>query len=150
MTSKYLQQHQLNTLKKMGDILIPGDNSLPNFSSTGCLYQIDTVLQATHPDDVNALRKLLTVFSIIPKQLLNILLPGLLKLAKLPGVLGTPFRQFEFATKGLLMSLYYSGLSTDFNEYSSVHSKIGYQVTPPKPIDEPAKTKIQEDITLHQ
>ncbi|WP_027709404.1 hypothetical protein [Zooshikella ganghwensis] len=144
MTSKYLQQHQLNTLKKMGDILIPGDNSLPNFSSTGCLSQIDTVLQATHPDDVNALRKLLTVLCIMPKQVLHILLPGILKLAKLPGILGTPFRQFEFATKGLLMSLYYSGLSTDFNEYSSVHSKIGYQVSPPRPIETPLNVKRQE------
>lgn len=106
--SKHLSSRQIKGLNKLGNALIPGDDEFPRFSKTGCVSEVDRLLDYMPAQDLSDLKMLLTIFGWIPGFVvawimkileffynLNLLLPIL--------------RLIRIGVRGLVMSLYYSG-----------------------------------------
>jgi len=126
--SKYLSVRALKGLDKLGDIMIPGDGEFPKFSDTGCIYHVDEVMEATHPEDVKLLNLLLTVFHFSPSGMIKLLARMTLLEEYLPSTLGAPFRLVGIALRGVPMTLYYSNLTSPYYNGPKVHDVMGYSV----------------------
>ncbi len=125
--SRFLNRRQLNTIERIGNILVPSHSALPKFSDTGCLFHIDTMLEACPADDVRSLKAVLMLLSILPDAALHWLCRQLEKSEHYSGWLFAQLRLLKIGLRGIIFSLYYSGQNTPYNE-STVHKAIGYQV----------------------
>lgn len=121
-TSRWLTAGQLRGLRKVGDIVIPGDGEFPSFSQSGVIAEVDRMLDYLHPSDRDGLRFLFGLFRRLPGPLVR----GLLALSErhraLPGPLGVAARQVNLGVKGVVMTLYYS----DVGSGRSIHDLIGW------------------------
>ena len=125
--SRYLNHRQLNTIERIGNIMVPAHGKFPSFSESGCLYHIDTLLQPAPIDDRNSLKTVLTILSWLPDSILCWLLHRLEHADAVPGPIGTQLRLLSFGLKGTVFSLYYSGLGSPDN-CSTVYAALNYQV----------------------
>src|SRR5579885_224397 len=119
--SRHLDPKQLRAIEKVGDIMIPGDAELPRFSSTGCVSQVDRILDYMPEADLKDLKMLLGILAFFPGFLLALLFRVIEASPAVPGPLGSILRQIRLGMRGLIMSLYYGD--------SSVLNKLGYKVT---------------------
>lgn len=127
-SSKHLSPFHLNSLARLGDLYIPGTERLPSFSQSGCLQHLDIVLDGLHPDDLVAVRWLLVGLRCLPKWVLRKLLSMMDRHDRYSEWIATPLRLVSLAIKGLVMSLYYSGLPTDESQSPTVLDRIGYSL----------------------
>ena len=138
-----LSRSQLNSLLRLGDLYIPGTSRLPSFSQSECIQHLDVVLDELHPDDIRVVRMLLMVLRFVPTWMLRRLLSMTDRHDQYPEWIGCPLRLISLAFKGLVMSLYYSGLPVDGSQSrisqsidsqsidfqsTSVLDTIGYQL----------------------
>ncbi len=109
--SKHLGRQSLRGLSKAGDILIPGDDTLPAFSRTPYLTEIDRIADWMTPQDREGFKFLTGLFSVLPSPVVR----GLIKLAdraeSLPEWIAPPFRMINVGVKGVVYSLYYTDLT---------------------------------------
>ncbi|MBX3421161.1 MAG: hypothetical protein KF752_06350 [Pirellulaceae bacterium] len=126
--SKHLSRIHLSSLSRLGDLYIPGTDRLPSFSQSGCLHHLDIVLDGIHPDDLNAVRWLLAGLWLTPKWILRKLLSMMDQHDQYSEWIATPLRLVSLAIKGLVMSLYYSGLTIDDSHSPTVLDRIGYSL----------------------
>lgn len=109
--SKHLGPRSLRGLTKAGDILIPGDETLPAFSQTPCLTEMDRIADWMTPQDRGGFQFLTGLFSYMPSPLIR----GLLSIAdradSLPSLIAPPFRLINVGVKGVIYTLYYSDLT---------------------------------------
>jgi acyl-CoA reductase-like NAD-dependent aldehyde dehydrogenase len=125
MATKYLNDRQLSGLKKLGDIILPGDSELPAFSKTGFELHVDRICKYMNQDDLEGIELLLSIFSWLPSLAIRILL----KIAQKPrgeGSLAALFRQLDIGLKGIIFTLYYSNLETANEKAKNIHSVIGW------------------------
>ena len=108
MTSKYLSKSALKGLKKVGDILIPGNDEFPSFSAYMCLDHIDDLVSYAPADDIKDLGMVLTIFAFLPKRTLKWLIKMMSNAHKYQGATGTLLRQLNVGIRGIVFSLYYS------------------------------------------
>jgi aldehyde dehydrogenase (NAD+) len=110
MTPTTLTRAQLAGLLKVGDVVVPGDGELPSFSASGCAQHADRMIAHMSPSDRDGLTLLLGVFRFVP----GIALRGLLRLtdrhARFPEPIATVLRMVGIGVKGVVMTLYYSGI----------------------------------------
>ena len=126
--SKFLDETHLNGLNKVGDLMIPGDTDLPSFSKTGCVEHVDRILNFTEKADLQNLKMLLMVMSLLPNRINFWILVFLEWVAEFEWEWLGLFREVRIGLKSLVMSLYYSGLvGADFSGKTS-HEILGYQV----------------------
>ncbi len=155
IVSKYFSQSQLKGLSKVGDVILPGTDSSPSFSETGCITHMDRMAAYMAKDDLEGLRMILSLFRWMPKWKISILMKLCSKSEKMPSFLGTALRMLELGVKGAVISPYYA--NTSKKEYSgkTVYDAIGWH---PKlalrPEELPEKVKPlnydnpdQEDVT---
>jgi aldehyde dehydrogenase (NAD+) len=139
-----LSRVQLATLNRVGDLMVPGDGELPSFSASGCAAQADRMLAHMYDADRDGVLMLLGLFRFLP----NAAIRGLLRLcdheARFPGPIGAGLRMVGIGVKGVVMTLYYSGLD------ARVLPAIGWDAHVDGPVigaDEPlppqASTKIK-------
>jgi len=121
-TSRWLSAGQLRGLRKVGDIVIPGDGEFPSFSQAGVMAHVDRMLDYLHPSDRDGLRLVFGLFRVLPGPAVR----GILALSErhrlLPGPLGAAARQVNLGVKGVVMTLYYSDVGTG----RSIHDLIGW------------------------
>lgn len=129
-TSRWLNAGQLHGLRKVGDIVIPGDGEFPSFTQSGVLAEVDRMFDYLNASDRDGLRMVLGAFRLLPRPLIR----GILALSEhhrvLPGPLGAAARQVNLGVKGVVMTLYYSDVGTG----RSIHELIGWDakvVAPP-------------------
>ncbi len=133
MNSRYLNSRALTGLSRLGDVMLPGGEGMPRFSATGCLEHLDTLLQASHPDDVRDLGRLLWLVSLAPSVMLRGLLRLLDRAEQLPAPLAGGLRLLNVGLKGVILSLYYSGLTGTYytdsqKKANAVHAAMGYEL----------------------
>lgn len=126
--SRYLGLRQLRALERLGDILLPGYGDMPRFSETGSLAHVDELLAAAPAADVRDLRLLLTVLAWMPDWALRALLNLIERRERLPNLLAAPLRLLNLGLKGVLLSLYYSGLPGPYSQGPSVLDIMEYQL----------------------
>lgn len=127
-STKHLSGFQLKSLLRLGDLYIPGTDRLPSFSQSKCLQHLDVVMDGLHPDDVAGVRLLLVVLRFVPKFALRRLMSMMDRHDQYPEWVACPLRLVNLAFKGLVMSLYYSGLPIDGSQSPTVLEQIGYQL----------------------
>ena len=108
MASTYLSKGAIKGLTRIGDILIPGNDEFPSFSSFMCMDHIDGLLSYAPKDDINDLGMVLGILSILPKSILVWLVKMMANAHKNQGPLGTLLRQLNMGVRGIVFSLYYS------------------------------------------
>jgi len=110
MNADTLTPAQLAGLLKVGDIVVPGDGELPSFSASGCAQHAARMLAHMNDGDRQGLLLLLGVFRFLP----GIALRGLLSLTDrhtaFPEAVAAILRTINIGVKGMVVTLYYSGL----------------------------------------
>lgn len=97
-------------LDKLGDAYLPGSDQLPSFSSLGCSEYLPKLLETMEPGDREAICRLLVLCDRLPASLIRVAVRLVACCCWLPGVLGgSGLRLFHIGTKGVVMTLYYSG-----------------------------------------
>jgi len=113
MTSKHLNATQLAGLRKVGDVLIPGDPDLPSFSRSGSIEHVDRMLDYMYESDRNGVKALLTLFRFTPRFKVRWIMALTEKQASFPEPLATVCRMINIGIKGVVMTLYYSDLGPE-------------------------------------
>jgi len=126
--SDYFNKTQLASLQRIGDLYSPGNGSLPSFSDTGCIEHIDDVLESVNPDDVQLLSILLFVLRFVPLFMISWLITAMNNHHRYPEIIAGLFRLISLGLKGVIMSLYYSGLQGSNNQAQGVHEAMGYSL----------------------
>lgn len=127
VSSRWLSPVQLRSLERLGDLYLPGTERLPSFSASGSLAQIDVVLEGVHEDDLKGLGLLLILLRWMPLPLLRLMLKAIDRHHRFPPPLAGLLRLLNLALKGVVMSLYYSGLAED-GRSSGVHEAMEFQL----------------------
>lgn len=129
-----LTSAQLATLNRIGDLMIPGDGALPSFSASGCAAQADRMLAHMYDADREGVLLLLGVFRFMPGVAIRAILRLCDHEASFPEPIGAGLRMVGIGVKGVVMTLYYSGLD------ERVLPAIGWDARvegPPIAADEP-------------
>lgn len=120
MTSRFLGDRELKTLRRIGDLMLPGDHDFPAFSHTGCIAFVDDLLSFMDPKDCDDLKTLLKTLSFFPEPMLRALF------ALCRTRLTAPFRLIELGLRGLVMSLYYSNKNSPTYSGPKPHEVLGF------------------------
>lgn len=133
--SRYFNQNQIKGLVKTGDIILPGTDSMPSFSQTGCMEHMDRMLAYLTNDDLNGLRLVFGVLRWAPRLLILLLLLVCKHNRWFPGFIGAGLRMLEIGIKGAVLSPYYANLTSRDYGGPKVFDVIGWD----------AKVHVQED-----
>lgn len=118
--SQFLGLRELSALKRIGDLMLPGDSDFPSFSQTGCIAFVDDLLRFMAPKDRDDVKTLLKALSFLPSPLLRAFLT-------LCRTRWTPtLRMIELGLKGLVMSLYYSNKTAPQYAGRTPYDVIGF------------------------
>jgi len=90
--------------------MIPGDADMARFSASGCAEQADRMLAHMNASDREPLRRLLGVLRLLPRPVIWVLLTLMDRHARFPEPLAGALRVLNIGLKGVVMTLYYSGL----------------------------------------
>jgi hypothetical protein len=127
--SKILNKRQVRAVNKLGEIMCPKHDAFPSFKEVDAVANVDTVLAELPEADLNDLKLLLTVLSLLPSAILLMVLQLLDQMQNLGGPLGPTVRMIRFGLRGIVFSLYYSGLNgSKATTPTNSHQVIGYQV----------------------
>ena len=126
--SDYFNSIQLASLQRLGDLYAPGNGCLPRFSDTGCIEHVDDVLESVEPDDVQLLGILLLVLRITPLFMISWLVAAMDNHHRYPEFIAGWLRLISLGMKGVIMSLYYSGLKGSDSQAQGVHDAMGYSL----------------------
>jgi acyl-CoA reductase-like NAD-dependent aldehyde dehydrogenase len=94
----------LKGLKKAGDILLPGEGAFPAFSQTQLEGQLPRLMSEMYDDDRSGFILLMNIFGVLPSFMVRLLL----WVASFGH--GSVFRQIHIGVRGVLFTLYYSGI----------------------------------------
>ncbi len=91
-------------LKKVGDILLPGEGAFPRFSQTQLETQLPRLMDEMYEDDRSGFILLMNIFGLLPSFVVRLILWT----ASFGH--GSVFRQIHIGVRGVLFTLYYSGI----------------------------------------
>lgn len=128
VNSRHFNGIQLRALERIGDIYLPAYEELPAFSESGCIENIDVLLDEIHPEDLFALSVLLYVIRFAPLFLLNTLVQKMNHHDQYPELFAAPLRLLSLALKGVVMSLYYSGATGNNYKGRKPFEVMGYEL----------------------
>jgi hypothetical protein len=128
MKSAYFNTYALKALNKIGDILLPGSDEFPSFSSYGCIEHIDGVLDYAMKDDVKSLNLVLSLLHFMPHLLLVGLIRKMSHAHQSNGAAGDLLRQLNMGLRGIVFSLYYSDKAGENYTGSHPASMIGFDL----------------------
>lgn len=106
--SKYLNESQIKGFFKLGDILLPGDQDLPPFSSTPAMGRLDILLDSIPEDDRKSFVDLLSIMNFLPRFIVSFIVKLSFSHSYFPAPLSGTLRMIEMGIKGIFFSLYYS------------------------------------------
>ena len=105
-----LSPAQLAGLRKVGDLMIPGDADMPCFSASGCAEQADRMIGFMNQSDRDGITLLLGLCRFLPRPAIRALLALIDRPTSFPEPLASICRMINIGVKGVVMTLYYSGL----------------------------------------
>jgi hypothetical protein len=119
--TQLLNSRQFRGLERLGDIYLPGDQDLPSFSACGCTEHADQILSQLPDGDRKDLQSLLALLGTLPRILVALFVRLIEAGDRFPGSLGNSLRFAQMGIKGLVLTLYYSGLTgADYRGPSSL------------------------------
>lgn len=110
---KYLNQRQLKTIIRLGDLYLPGNEGFSAFSKRNQAHQIDRILKFINKDDLNDLGLFLSLISYLPNFGLKFIITLAAKHNALFEPFASPLRLLHISLKGLACTLYYSKMDED-------------------------------------
>ena len=131
MTSKYLNQRELKGFLKLADVLVPGDNELPKFSSTNFINFIDLVMEEVNDADLADLRLLFGLLAFMPSFLISFFIILVENLQFGPDFLKGNMAKIELGLKGIIYSLYYSRLPGPNSDGDKIFKTLGWETNIP-------------------
>lgn len=134
---------QRTGLLRLGDVIIPGDGELPSFSESGVAADVDRMLDWMYESDRSAILMLLTALARMPRPAITGLVLATERGDSAPEPLGGGLRMASLGIKGLILSLYYSGIDAG----GRVRQVIGYDVDVPMHPEEPDRS-LPENASL--
>lgn len=141
MTS--LTPAQRKGLLRLGDVVIPGDGELPSFSQSGVADKVDRMLDWMYESDRTAIKLMLTAFSRTPVPAIRAVVLATEKGDSVPEPLAGGLRMASMGVKGLVLSLYYSGV----DDGGRVRDVLHWDVSVPDDPAEPDRS-LPENSTL--
>jgi hypothetical protein len=108
--SRYLGPLALSGLTKIGNAYLPGDGELPSFEALGLNEHVDRVLEDLPSGDRDGLKILLSIFGALPSFLVLGFFSLIESLWNRNIPLGSILLQIRLGMRGIVFSLYYSGL----------------------------------------
>lgn len=129
--SKHFNARQISGVLQLGDAVIPGDKRFPRFSETEFVREIDRMLDYMESADRDGLGLLMNLFSVTPKWCIRLILKLCEFEQKLPQSIGTPFRLIQLGLKGVIFTLYYSGIDDQEGHGKRIHKLIGWDAQTP-------------------
>ncbi len=127
-TSRYLSARQQRGLDRLGDAVLPGDEEFPSFSRLGCGEHVDKLLAEMPQRDRGDVLTLLTVTGLLPGPLVRLLVALFENSDRVPTVLGSTLRFAKMGVRGLVLTLYYSGLKGAHYAGRTPLEILGYEV----------------------
>lgn len=128
MNSRYLESRHLLAITKIGDIYCPAHPELPSFGELGVIEHVDQVVGTLPAADLKDLKLLLLLLSFLPRFVLAGFVRILEYAPSVPTPVGAILRMIRFGLRGIVFSLYYSGLKgRNFNGVVP-REKIGFIV----------------------
>jgi hypothetical protein len=103
---------QLRGLNRLGDVYMPGYESLPSFSRSGCARELPRVLPHMGAGDLADLKLLLTLMGLLPSPLVRLFVAFIEWSVRWPDWVGGIFRFVRLGVRGLIFTLYYSDPAT--------------------------------------
>lgn len=128
MRSRYFSSKQLLGLAKVGLFWIPGRDPYPSFRELGCIEHIDRVAETMPDQDRMDLAMLLGILGSLPQWGVNGVLKLLIALKGAPSPIGDVPRLVLLGLKGVVMSLYYSGLKGNHYSLKGPLELLGYEL----------------------
>jgi hypothetical protein len=129
MASKILGSLQISALNKIGNIICPANGEFAQFSDLAVVDHVDLLLEEIPPADLADLKMLLTILGLLPSFVLRFILNLLESKQDMNGEIGTLVRTVRFGLRGIIFSLYYSGLKGSGAEsLTTPMSVIGYNI----------------------
>ena len=125
----HLNSLQRRAVNRMGNVMCPRHDNFPSFKELDCVAHADIVLNELPESDLNDLKLLLTVLFFMPAPLMKLMFAFLETTQNMGGPLGPLLRMIRFGLRGIVFSLYYSGLKgPKATAAMTPHQVIGYQV----------------------
>lgn len=110
--------------EKIGDVLIPGGDGLPAFSTSGVSRHLETALASSPPEDRRDLLRVVRVLAWLPGPLLRLVLVINGGLRRIPGPAGGAFRLLDLGLRGVVFTVYYAGLDEDGRIHDAIDCHI--------------------------
>lgn len=126
--SKHFNAMQLRSLERFGELYLPAHEGLPGFVESGCLEHVDIVLDEVHSDDRAALGLFLYVMRFMPLFLVEKFIVMMNRHDRYPEPLAGVLRLLSLALKGIVMSLYYSGMTGALYKGVNPHDVLEYSL----------------------
>ena len=105
----FSRRHE-RALARIGDVLIPGDDTLPSYSQSGAAALAPRALAGARHVDQTMMLRLISVVGALPRPLIAVMFLLIRAGLRLPGLAGAPARLLDLALKGVVMNTYYCGL----------------------------------------
>lgn len=144
--SKHFNASQLKGVLKLGDVVIPGDKHLPKFSETEFILDIDRMLDYMEEEDLEGLKILMSLFHYAPKQLISFILKLSEYHSSFPSFIATLLRMLKLGLKGIIFTLYYSGLEDQEKYGKQILNTIGWDAQTPS--YQPKGNTMTENVKL--
>ncbi len=126
MTPRVLGWTEYKEIERIGDILAPGDDTLPAFSQCGFAEHADRMLLYLPEGERVRLRRFLRFTRLLPLCAVRVLLRSKALDRFLPNFAALPLRKLELGLRGLVFSLYYSFLDTPSGCGRRIQEAVGW------------------------
>ncbi|OUS26826.1 hypothetical protein A9Q99_16545 [Gammaproteobacteria bacterium 45_16_T64] len=126
VNSAHFTNLQIASLERLGDLYAPGNGTLPSFTDTDCIEYLDDVLESVDEDDVFLLGILLLVMKFIPVFAIRWGISAMDHHDRYPEWIASWLRLISLGVKGVIMSLYFSGLQGANSRGPNVYDAMGY------------------------
>jgi hypothetical protein len=108
-------------LARYGDLIIPGTDEMPSFSSSGCMEHLDSVTEHMDAADASDLQQATQLLAWMPRWMQRLLMQAMKRDEMLPAALGRHVRIARFNLRALILVLYYG--------HPPVLEKLSYDVS---------------------
>ncbi|HXH75617.1 MAG TPA: aldehyde dehydrogenase family protein [Bacteriovoracaceae bacterium] len=100
----------LKGLSKAGDIVLPGGEGFPRFSETEFIKHFGRIAYYMNQDDREGFKLLTAMMGVMPSFIVRFILWMATMNHLFPGPLGAVLRQINMGVRGVLFTMYYSGV----------------------------------------
>ena len=140
----------LKGLAKAGDIIIPGQNGFPRFSDTDFIKHIGRMSDYMYEDDRSGFKLLMLLMGLMPSFMVRFILWVATFHNSIPGPLTPVLRQINIGVRGVIYTLYYSGLedSKEYGEKILQQLKFDADIKTPLTVDTEMETLLTQNNPL--